>query len=168
MEDNYFTILYWFCHTLTWIRSGCTCVPHPERPSLLPPHPIPLGHPSTPARIQGTTLVVQWIRVCLPMHGMWVQSLLWEDSTGRKATKPVCNNYWSPNALGPKSHNYWAWVLQPLKPVHLESMLQNKPLQWHAWAPQRTVAPLTTTRKSLSGSNKDSMPPVNKYIKIIF
>ena len=45
----YFTILYWFCHTFTWIRHGCTCVPHPETPSLFPPHPIPLGHPSAPA-----------------------------------------------------------------------------------------------------------------------
>ena len=38
-----------FCHTLTWINHGCTCVPHPEPPSHLPPHPIPLGHPSAPA-----------------------------------------------------------------------------------------------------------------------
>ena len=38
-----------FCHTLTWIRHGCTCVPHPEPPSHLPPHPIPQGHPSAPA-----------------------------------------------------------------------------------------------------------------------
>ena len=45
----YFTILYWFCHALTWIHHGCTCVPHPESPSHLPPHPIPLGHPSAPA-----------------------------------------------------------------------------------------------------------------------
>ena len=45
----YFTILYWFCHTSTWIRHGCTCVPHPEPPSHLPPRTIPLGHPSAPA-----------------------------------------------------------------------------------------------------------------------
>ena len=45
----YFTILYWFCHTSTWIRHGCTRVPHPEPPSHLPPHTIPLGHPSAPA-----------------------------------------------------------------------------------------------------------------------
>ena len=38
-----------FCHTLTWICHGCTCVPHPEPLSHLPPHPIPLGHPSAPA-----------------------------------------------------------------------------------------------------------------------
>ena len=37
-----------FCHTLTWISHGCTCVPHPELPSHLPPHPIPQGHPSAP------------------------------------------------------------------------------------------------------------------------
>ena len=38
-----------FCHTLTWISHGFTCVPHPEPPSHLPPHHIPLGHPSAPA-----------------------------------------------------------------------------------------------------------------------
>ena len=31
------TLLYWFCHTSTWIHHGCTRVPHPERPSL----PVP-------------------------------------------------------------------------------------------------------------------------------
>ena len=45
----YFTILYWFCHTLTCSCHGCTCVPHPEPTSHLPPHPILLGHPSAPA-----------------------------------------------------------------------------------------------------------------------
>ena len=35
MEANYFTILYWFYHTSTWICHGCTRVPHPE-PSSLP------------------------------------------------------------------------------------------------------------------------------------
>ena len=45
----YFTILYWFCHTSTWIPLGCTRVPNPELSSHLPPHTIPLGHPSSPA-----------------------------------------------------------------------------------------------------------------------
>ena len=49
MEANYFTILYWFCHALTWILHGCIRVPHPEPPSHLSPHPIPLSHPSAPA-----------------------------------------------------------------------------------------------------------------------
>ena len=38
-----------FCHKLTWISHGCTCVPHPETPSHLPSHPIPQDHPSAPA-----------------------------------------------------------------------------------------------------------------------
>ena len=37
-----------FCHTLTWISHGFTCVPHPDPRSRLPPHPIPLGLPSAP------------------------------------------------------------------------------------------------------------------------
>ena len=37
-----------FCHTLTWISYGFTCIPHPDPPSHLPPHPIPLGLPSAP------------------------------------------------------------------------------------------------------------------------
>ena len=44
-----FTILYWFCHISKWICHSYTCVPHPEPTSLLPPHTIPLGHPSAPA-----------------------------------------------------------------------------------------------------------------------
>ena len=42
MEASYFTILYCFCHILTWISHGCTCVPHPESPC---PPPSP-SHPS--------------------------------------------------------------------------------------------------------------------------
>ena len=49
LDANYFTILYWFCHTSTWIHHGCTRVPHHEAPSHFPPHTIPLGHPSAPA-----------------------------------------------------------------------------------------------------------------------
>ena len=38
-----------FCHTLTWISHGFTCIPHPDPPSHLPLHPIPLGLPRAPA-----------------------------------------------------------------------------------------------------------------------
>ena len=44
-----FTILYWFCQISQWIRHRYTCVPHPEPSSLLSPHTIHLGRPSTPA-----------------------------------------------------------------------------------------------------------------------
>ena len=46
----YFTIMYWFCHTLTWIHHGCTCIPKYEPPSHLPTHNISLGHPLAPAQ----------------------------------------------------------------------------------------------------------------------
>ena len=44
-----FTVLYWFCHTSTWIRHRYTCAPHPEPSSLLPACTIPPGRPSAPA-----------------------------------------------------------------------------------------------------------------------
>ena len=46
LEADQFTILWWFCRTLTWIGHGCTCVPHLEPNSHLSPHPIHLGCPS--------------------------------------------------------------------------------------------------------------------------
>ena len=73
----------------------------------------------------GTSLVAQWLRICLPMRGPWVRALVWEDPTCRGATKPVCHNYWA-CALEPASHNDWAREPQLLKPACLEPMLLNK------------------------------------------
>ena len=53
----------------------------------------------------GTSLVVQWIRICLPMQGTGVRSLVQEDSTCHRASKPVPHNYWA-CALEPASPNY--------------------------------------------------------------
>ena len=39
-----------------------------------------------------TSLVVQWLRICLPMQGTWVQSLVREDPTCHGATNPVRHN----------------------------------------------------------------------------
>ena len=41
----------------------------------------------------GTSLVAQWLRICLPMQGTQVRALLQEDPTCHGATKPVCHNY---------------------------------------------------------------------------
>ena len=41
----------------------------------------------------GTSLVVQWIRICLPVPGTWVRSLVQEDFTRHRAAKPVHHNY---------------------------------------------------------------------------
>ena len=52
-----------FCHTLKWNSHGFTCVPHPDSPSHLPLHPIPLSLPSAPGP-----------SACL-MHPTWAGAL---------------------------------------------------------------------------------------------
>ncbi|KAJ8789989.1 hypothetical protein J1605_004741 [Eschrichtius robustus] len=39
-----------------------------------------------------TSLVAQWLRICLPMQGTRVRALVWEDPTCRGATRPVSHN----------------------------------------------------------------------------
>ena len=41
----------------------------------------------------GSSLVAQWLRICLPMQVTWVRALVWEDPTCRRATRPVSHNY---------------------------------------------------------------------------
>ena len=69
--------------------------------------------PSAFKSYAGTSLVVQWLRICLPTQGTHVRALVREDPTCHRATKPV-------------SHNYWARVLQLLKPARLEPMLTTR------------------------------------------
>ena len=40
-----------------------------------------------------TSLVVQRLRIHLPIQGTWIQSLVLEDSTCLRATKPTYTNY---------------------------------------------------------------------------
>ena len=41
----------------------------------------------------GASLVAQLLRIRLPMQGIWVRALVWEDHTCHGATKPVRHNY---------------------------------------------------------------------------
>ena len=41
----------------------------------------------------GASLVAQWLRIRLPMQGTQIRSLVREDPTCRRATKPVGHNY---------------------------------------------------------------------------
>ena len=47
-----------------------------------------------------TSLVAQWVRICLPMQGTQVWSLIHEDSHHPGATKPMGRNCWA-HALEP-------------------------------------------------------------------
>jgi len=85
-------------------------------------------------------LVIQWMGVHLPRKGIRVGSLVREDSTCHRAAMPVC-------------HNYWAQVLQLLKPVHLEPVLcQRSQGNEMPRAPQ--AAPLATTREGPRAATK--------------
>ena len=41
----------------------------------------------------GASQVAQWLRIHVPIQGTRVQSLVREDPTCYKATKPMCHNY---------------------------------------------------------------------------
>ena len=71
------------------------------------------------------SLVVQWLRIRLPMQATRVWSLVWEEPTCRGETKPVRHNYGACTLEIP-SHNYWAHVPQLLKPTHLGPVLHSK------------------------------------------
>ena len=60
-----FTILYWFCHTLTWICLGCTHVPHPEHHPPPPPSP---SHPSGSSQCISPEHPVSCIEPGLPIR----------------------------------------------------------------------------------------------------
>ena len=85
------------------------------------------------------------------MQETQVWSLVWEDPTCSGATKPMCHNYGA-CALEPGSHNYWAHMLQLLKPVcpKAHALQQEKPPQWEACVPQLEKSP---------SSNEDPAQP---------
>ena len=74
--------------------------PRPELEPLSPalagrlPTTAPPGKPNTIFKKQlRTSLVAQWLRICLPMQGTRVRALVLEDPTCRGAARPVCHNY---------------------------------------------------------------------------
>ena len=89
--------------------------------------------------------------------GTWVWSLVWEDPTCRRATKPVSHNYWSlcatttearaPQLLSMRSRAREPQLLSP-RATTTEACMprarvpqQEKPPQWETRAPQGRIAP---------------------------
>ena len=62
-------------------------------PAVLPIHPMDLQTHTKPMDLfkdaLWTSLMVQWLRIHLPMQGTRVQYLIWEDSTCQGATKAM-------------------------------------------------------------------------------
>ena len=87
---------------------------------------FPSGPDKSRERGKGTSLVVQWLRICLPMQGTLVRSLVREDPTCCGATKLMCQNYSAraPQLLKPMRSR--ARMPQLLKPRRLEPVLRIK------------------------------------------
>ena len=90
----YFTILYWFCHTLMWICHGCTWVPNAEPPSHLSPYRLSgssqCTSPKHPVCCIEPRLVIRFlhdsIHVSMPFSQTQMYRALsfriWNSSTG--------------------------------------------------------------------------------------
>ena len=109
------------------------------------------------------SLVAQWLRICLTMNGTRVRALVLEDLTCRRATKPVCHNYWA-CALEPASYNYWVCVPQLLKPPCLAPVApqQEKPPQWEACASHWRVASPCSLQLEKACAQQRRQPKINK------
>ena len=112
------------------------------------------------------SLVVQWLRIHLPMQGTQVWSLqIQEYSTCPGATKPAHDNYWA-RTLEPMRGDYWVRMLQLLKPgasPRAQALPQEKPLRWGAPTRQRRVAPTRRNSRKPSHSNEDPAQPKKKF-----
>ena len=97
-------------------------------------------------RIFRTSLVVQWLRICLPIQETRVRSLEQEDSTFHGTTKLAS---WS------------SWRQCTLKPV----LCNEKSLQWEGPPPQLQSSPysLQLEKACVVHNNEDpAQPKVNK------
>ena len=94
--------------------------------------------------------MVQWLRIHLPMQGIWVWSLIQEDSTCHRVAKPVSCNYWSPHIIEPEFCNKRGHHNE--EPMHYS----------------QRVAPACCNQRKPACSNKVPVwPKVNKQINIL-
>ena len=91
------------------------------------------------------SLVVQWIRICLPVQGAWICSLVQEASHASEQL-----NHGPP--------------LLSLSTLELTLHQQGKPLQWETQAQQRRAGPACHNYKTPVKSNKHlGQPKINIY-----
>ena len=88
-------------------------------------------HENTDSR---TSLMIQWLRIYLPMPGTQIQSLVQEDPTCCGATKPVLHN------TEPHSRAHRAQLLKP-ECLKVHALPREKPPQREARASQQESSP---------------------------
>ena len=105
--------------------------------------------------------MVQWLRLCPAMQGTPVRSLVQEDPTCCRATKPV---YWA-CILEAMSHSYRAHMKQLLKPASPSACaLQTKKLrQWEACIPQLESGPRLLQLKPEQSNEDPAQSKINFF-----
>ena len=141
------------CCLLGCCGAGSSCLPSIYSPNISQIKRTPVVHLpycfSAKRHLSGISLVVQWLGICLPIQGTWVQSLVWEYPTCHGAAKPTSHNYWA-STLESVSCNYWA---------HTPQLLSSGSRTREATAIRSPhtatrVAPLATTRGRLLAATK--------------
>ena len=123
------------------------------------------GYKSSLKRIPGLSW---WLSgkesACQSMQETRVWSLIWEDPTCQRATKPMCHNYWA-CALEPGSCTDWAHVPQLLRPA-CPQLQQEKSLQWEACVPELERSLHSPEPKKSPWNIVDpAQPKINTYLK---
>ena len=89
------------------------------------------------------------------MQKIWVQFLIREDPTCRRATKFVCHSCWA------RAPEPWPQLLSPCATTTEACMAWSpcsateKPLQWEAWAPKWQSGPCSLQLEESLGSSED-------------
>ena len=89
-----------------------------------------------------TSLVAQWLRICLPMQETWVRSLVWKTPHVAEQLSPCTTTTEAsePRAREPQLLSLHATTTEAHAP-RAQALQQEKPPQWEAHDQQRRVAP---------------------------
>ena len=101
----------------------------------------------------GTSLVAQWIRICLPTQGTWVRSLVHEGPTCHGACKPVCHDYRSPHT-------------QSLRPTAGEGTSMRSACAGRGTPPTAAARHPTQPAELLQSNEDPAQPTINKQLQI--
>ena len=116
--------------------------------------------------------MVQWLRICLPMQGTQIQSLVCKDSTRCGWTKPLHHNYWA-RVPATEPTRPTAWAPQDKHPQweahtpHLESSLHSSQLEKVHLQQQRLNVAKNTFLKSYTALKKERENEEKNYKTLI-